>query len=115
MGQSAVLRSSLNFVSKYSSLLLLARDGGPVVLTAVGKPPRSISLSADSEVLYSLEPKFQHLNHKSTPQDPVLNEFNPICIFAGWFGAITALLSSQYLGRGLSQPLCIYTYIIYIV
>ena len=63
---------------------------------AVGKSPRSISVTADNEVLYSLEPKFQHLNHKSTQQDPVLNEFNPICIYAGWFGAVTALLSSQY-------------------
>jgi hypothetical protein len=96
VGQSAVLRSSLHFASKYSSVLLLVREGGPVVLTAVGKSPCSISVSADNEVLYSLDPNFQHLNHKSTPQDPVLNEFNPICTFAGWFGAIIALLSSQY-------------------
>jgi hypothetical protein len=63
----------------------------------VGISPGSVSVTADNEVLYSLEPKFQHLNHKSTQQDTVLNDFNPICIYAGWFGAVTALLSSQYL------------------
>jgi len=91
-----VLPSSLHFASKYSRLLLSARDGGPVVLTDVGNSTSSVSVSADNEILYSLEPKFPHLTHKSTPQDPVLNEFNPICTFAGWFGAVIALLSSQY-------------------
>ena len=64
--------------------------------SAVGKSPHSISVTADNEALYSLEPKFQHLNHKSTQQDPVLSEFNTTCIYAGWFGAVIALLSSQY-------------------